>query len=43
MIVTKMEMDGQVLESTQLWTVKGSTLTVETTDARGPQKRLYKK
>ena len=42
-IATKMEMDGQVLESTQVWTVEGSTLTVETTDARGPEKRVYKK
>jgi hypothetical protein len=42
-IVTKREMDGQVTESTQVWTVEGSTLTVETTNARGTQKRLYKK
>jgi hypothetical protein len=42
-IVTKMEMDGQVTESTQVWTVEGSTLTVETTSARGTQKRVYKK
>ena len=36
-------MDGQVSESTQVWTVEGSTLTVETTNARGTQKRVYKK
>ncbi len=42
-IVTKQEMDGQVTESTQVWTVEGSTLTVETTSARGTQKRVYKK
>jgi hypothetical protein len=42
-IVTKLEMDGQVRESTQVWTVGGSTLTVETTNARGAQKRVYKK
>ena len=42
-IVTKQEMDGQVSESTQVWTVEGSTLTVETTNARGTQKRVYKK
>ena len=42
-IVTKQEMDGQVTESTQVWTLDGSTLTVETTDARGTQKRVYKK
>jgi hypothetical protein len=42
-IVTKQEMDGQVTESNQVWTVEGSTLTVETTTARGTQKRVYKK
>ena len=42
-IVTKQEMEGQVTESTQVWTVEGSTLTVETTNARGTQKRVYKK
>jgi hypothetical protein len=42
-IVTKQEMDGQVTESTQVWTVEGSTLTVETTNARGTQKQVYKK
>jgi hypothetical protein len=42
-IVTKQEMDGQVTESTQVWTVAGNTLTVETTSARGTQKRVYKK
>ena len=42
-IITKQEMGGQVTESTQVWTVEGSTLTVETTNARGTQKRVYKK
>jgi hypothetical protein len=42
-IVTKQEMAGQVTESTQVWTVAGSTLTVETTNARGTQTRVYKK
>jgi hypothetical protein len=42
-IVTKVEMDGKLAESTQVWTVQGSTLTVETTSARGTQKRVYKK
>ena len=42
-IVTKQEMDGQVTEFTQVWTIEGSTLTVETTTARGTQKRVYKK
>jgi hypothetical protein len=30
-------MDGQVAESTQVWTVEGSTRTVETTNARGTE------
>ncbi len=42
-IATKQEVNGQVTESTQVWTVEGSTLTVETTSARGTQKRVYKK
>ena len=42
-IVTKQEADGRLTESTQVWTVQGSTLTVETTTARGPQKRVYRK
>jgi hypothetical protein len=42
-IVTKQEMDGQVTEYNQIWTVEGSTLTVQTTTARGTQKRVYKK
>jgi hypothetical protein len=44
-IVTKQEMNGQLTEFTQVWTVEndGSTLTVETTNARGTQKRVYKK
>jgi hypothetical protein len=36
-------MGGQVAESTEVWSVEGSTLTVETTGARGTQKRVYKK
>jgi hypothetical protein len=42
-IVTKQEMGGQITESTQVWTVEGNTLTVETTNARDTQKRIYKK
>jgi hypothetical protein len=42
-IVTKQEMGGQVAESTQVWSVEGSTLTVDATNARGTQKRVYKK
>ena len=39
----EIRLDGQVTESTQVWTLDGSTLTVETTNARGTQKRIYKK
>lgn len=42
-IVTKQEMDGQLSESTQVWALEGNTLTVETINARGTQKRFYKK
>ena len=42
-IVTKEETGGQISESTEVWAVEGSTLTVETTSARGTQKRVYKK
>ena len=42
-IVTKQETGGQVAEFTQVWTVENSTLTVETTNARGTQKRVYRK
>jgi hypothetical protein len=31
------------MESTQKWTLAGSVLTVESTNARGTQKRVYKK
>jgi hypothetical protein len=42
-IVSKQDMGGQMVESTSVWTVSGSTLTVESTNARGTQKRVYKK
>jgi hypothetical protein len=42
-IVSKQDMGGQMVESTSVWTVSGSTLTIETTNARGTQKRVYKK
>jgi hypothetical protein len=42
-ITSKQDMGGQMVESTQTWTVSGSTLTVESTNARGTQKRVYKK
>ncbi len=42
-IVSKQDMRGRTIESTSVWTVSGSTLTVESTNARGTQKRIYKK
>ncbi len=42
-IVTKQETSGRISESTQVWRVEGGTLTIETTDARGTRKRIYKK
>jgi hypothetical protein len=42
-IVTKQERDGNVSEATQVWTVAGNTLTVETASGRGTEKRIYKK
>ncbi len=42
-IVTKQDMGGQTFETTEVWMVDGSTLTVESTNARGTQKRVYKK
>jgi hypothetical protein len=42
-ITTKMDMGGQTVETTQNWSLAGSVLTVESTNARGTQKRVYKK
>jgi hypothetical protein len=42
-IVTRQEIRGQMVESTEVWTVEASRLTVETTNARGTQKQVYKK
>ena len=42
-IVTKQMMGDQAVETTEAWSVSGSTLTVESTNARGTQKRVYKK
>jgi hypothetical protein len=42
-IVSKQDMGGQMAETTSVWTVSGSTLTIESTNARGTQKRVYKK
>jgi hypothetical protein len=42
-IVTKADMGNGPQETTQKWTVAGSVLTIETTNARGTQKMVYKK
>lgn len=42
-IVTKQSFGDQTFETTEVWTVDGSMLTVESTSARGTQKRVYKK
>jgi hypothetical protein len=42
-VTTKQDMGNGPVETTQRWTVDGSTLTVENTNARGTQKRVYKK
>jgi hypothetical protein len=42
-IVTKQSMGDQTFETTENWSVSGSTLTDESTNARGTQKRVYKK
>jgi hypothetical protein len=42
-IVTKQTFNDQTFETTEVWSVDGSTLTVESTSARGTTKRVYKK
>ena len=42
-ITTKTDMGNGPQESTQTWTLAGSVLTIETTNARGTQKMVYKK
>jgi hypothetical protein len=42
-IVTKQEMDGKLTESTEVWTLAGGTLSVESANAGKTQKRVYKK
>ena len=42
-ITTKTDMGNGPQESTQKWTLAGSVLTIETTNARGTQKMVYKK
>ena len=42
-ITTKMDMGNGPQESTQKWSLAGDVLTIETTNARGTQKMVYKK
>jgi hypothetical protein len=42
-IVTRRQVGGQVVESRHVWTIAGGTLTVETTNASGTRKRVYRK
>ena len=42
-ITSKMDMGNGPQETTQKWTVNGSVLTIDTTNARGTQKMVYKK
>ena len=42
-ITTKTDMGNGPQESTQKWTLAGNVLTIETTNARGTQKMVYKK
>jgi hypothetical protein len=42
-ITSKRDMGGQMVETTEVWSVAGPVLTIESTNARGTQKRVYKK
>lgn len=42
-ITSKTDMGGQTFEATQTWSLAGDALTIETSSARGTQKRVYKK
>lgn len=42
-ITTKQDMGGQTFESTQRWSLSGNALTVETSNARGTTKMVYRK
>jgi hypothetical protein len=42
-IVTRRDVGGRVMESRHVWTMAGSTLTVETTNASGTRTRIYRK
>ncbi len=42
-INTKQAMGDQTVDTTETWTVAGNVLTVESTNARGTTKRVYRK
>ena len=42
-VVTKQQFNDQAFETTEVWSLAGNVLTVESTNARGTQKRVYKK
>lgn len=42
-ITSKRDMGGQTVETTEKWSLAGNVLTIEATNARGTQKRVYKK
>jgi hypothetical protein len=42
-INTKREMGGNVVETTETWSLANGMLTIESTGGRGPSKRVYKK
>jgi hypothetical protein len=42
-INTKREMGGNVVETTETWSLAGDALTIESTGGRGAGKRVYKK
>ena len=42
-VTTKRDMGGQMVETTETWSVAGPVLTIESTGGRGPAKRVYKK
>jgi hypothetical protein len=42
-VVSKRDMGGQMVETTESWSLTGNVLTIESTGGRGPAKRVYKK
>ena len=42
-ITTKREMGGNVVETTETWSLANGVLTIDSVGGRGPSKRVYKK